>query len=139
MISIVAFTFPAKPPRTLQIESITSSEVDLMWSPPDIRQGHLPTHYKLYQQVIGLNGQAGKWVKTKQIEAENTTYRVRNLTLGTDYRFRVRAVYRFIGCIGWTVQSKPLDSTQLGNLMLKEQLFVLYPLMYKKNNIIDVY
>ncbi|MEW8547459.1 MAG: fibronectin type III domain-containing protein [Candidatus Thiodiazotropha sp.] len=78
---------PSVPVGPLTVSDIDGTEMTLSWQPPVHDGGSPLTGYFLEKR----EGRKAFWAKVARLPPDETKYRVKDLTEGTDYAFRVTA------------------------------------------------
>ena len=78
---------PSTPVGPLSATDIDGTELTLSWQPPEHDGGSPLTGYFIEKR----EGRKAFWAKVATIGPEETKYRVKDLTVDTDYAFRVTA------------------------------------------------
>ena len=78
---------PSKPEGPLEASDIKKTSVKLSWKHPTHDGGAPLTGYIIEKK----EGRRTTWARCDKINPDETSYNVKNLTEGTDYKFRVTA------------------------------------------------
>ncbi|GBN20312.1 Twitchin, partial [Araneus ventricosus] len=100
-VEVIVLDHPSPPNGPLKIEDVHAEGCNLKWFPPSDDGGVPIDHY----EVEKLDPQSGQWVPAGETIGADTNLKVKGLTPGKEYKFRVKAVNR----LG---ESEPLTAQQ---------------------------
>ena len=79
---------PDKPRGPLEVSNVTETSADLQWKAPNSDGGSPLTSYL----IATRQSSRSTWTKAGSVDAKTTKFTVPDLSVGTEYNFRVIAV-----------------------------------------------